>query len=135
MRVKIIAVLASVLLCGCIFTLALAEQGPWDAGEPLEGEAFIEASSAMVREYAPLVACDDPGHAYASGRLIVRAKGELPAPEAYAPDRIIRDDEGHYVIQFLSADEAQACANFLSAQPAVEYVEPDQIIRVDAAEG
>ena len=130
---KVVAVALAALM---LIAAALAEDGePGTEGvekldiasiEPMDWEAFSKASSDMVREYADRVQVEEGCEAYRSGRLIVRVDGPLPDLSQFDPVAAARDEEGHYLLQFVSAMEAQACSGYLSAFPEVVYVEPDQ---------
>lgn len=103
--------------------------------EALEWEAFSEAVSLMVEQYDGIVQVDDASELYRSGRLIVKANGDIPDLLGFDPVMVIRDEENHYLMQFLSSREAQACAEYLNAFQQIEYVEPDQVTSLNDVEG
>lgn len=136
-RKMIALLLAGVVL---LFTTAFSEGGEPMTSEapsvcrvegPLDWQAFSEATSRMVREYAGKVVLDSDDNAFHSGRLIAKINGDLPDIATYHPVRVIRDTEDHFLIQFLSAREAEDCMLFLDQQDAVEYVEPDISVSID----
>ena len=92
---------------------------------------FAGAVSDLIREYETKVSVSVQNGEYASGRLIVKASA-IPSLEEYHAVRLIRDTEGHYVIQFTTDADAERCANALKALPEVEYAEADGIVTANA---
>ena len=99
--------------------------------QPLEWEAFSEAVAFMNKEYSNKVVKDSLDDAYASGRIIVKVTEDFPDIADFCPVMVVRDTENHYLLQFLSSSEAEACAAFLQEQPTVEYVEADLYVSID----
>ena len=104
------------------------------AGKKLDDASFIRAATAMLREYRGNadVYANSAGD-YATARLIVRAKGDLPDLSAWNAADVVRDKGNLYFIQFYTPDEARQCAEALSALPGVKGVWPDRIIRLQSA--
>ena len=107
------------------------------AQKRLDDASFIRAATAMIREYrgnADLYA--NTAGDYATARLIVRAKGDLPDLSAWNAADVVRDKGNLYFIQFYTPAEARQCAEALSALPGVKSVAPDRILRLsDAGSG
>ena len=101
----------------------------FEASTPAE---FAAETAKLIQEYQNKVNVTASDGVYATGRLIIKAE-TLPVLNAYHPARILRDTDGHYVVQFLSDMDAAACAGYLHALPGIEYVEPDRIITADTA--
>lgn len=100
--------------------------------QPLEWEAFSEAVAFMNKAYSDKVVRDSSNDTYASGRIIVKVTGNFPDIVDFCPVMVVRDTENHYLLQFLSSSEAEACAAFLQEQPSVEYVEADRYVSIDS---
>ena len=96
--------------------------------EALNFDDFSNATASMVAQYQEKVVEDDTSSTYASGRLIVKTNGELPDLSAYNVAMMIRDEEGHYLIQFDRASNARRCAEYLMTIKEIEYVEPDGFV-------
>ena len=73
---------------------------------------------------------DDP---YILARLLVSCT-ELPDLSAYNVAATIKGPDNLYVLQFLSAGEAETCAEYLRTCPTVRYAEPDSVMQADGAE-
>lgn len=98
----------------------------------LDDKAFIREASAMLRDYKGIadVSANSPDD-YATARLIVRAKGELPDLSEWNVADMVRDENNLYLIQFYTPGEARQCAEHLSTLPGVKHVWPDRIVHVN----
>lgn len=73
---------------------------------------------------------------YALARLIVSSKAPLPSLREYPYISRISDAAGHTVLQFSTAAEAKACAEYLRKRlPPGGYAEPDALISIEPMEG
>lgn len=82
----------------------------------------------MIDRYRDAVTVSDPGGDYATARPIVSADS-LPDISAYSPAAVVTDPYGTSVIQFLSDEQAHACADYLNRQSGVAYAEPDAVFQ------
>lgn len=97
-------------------------------------EEFAGASIAMIQDYSSAVSVSSADATYATGRLIVKVEDELPDVSDYNITAIVRDPENHYLLQFLSDEEAIACADYLTGLPGVIYTEPDILVSGSAGD-
>ena len=99
--------------------------------QPLGWQAFADATTFMMREYTGKVVIDSPDDTYSNGRVIVKVKEGLLQLMGYDPVMVIRDEDDHYLVQFLSSGEASDFASAMETLPDVEYVESDQSVWID----
>ena len=101
-----------------------------------EYEKFTEELREALEEFGGIAGGESGGDdPYALGRLIVRCDGPLPDMSGYDIAVTVPGPDGIYVLQFRSAAQARACAEYLQGLPTVRYAEPDTVIRADDAEG
>ena len=98
---------------------------PFSVVYALDWMDFANVTAAIVRDYEGKIELLTGDPAFASGRLIVKAEGELPVLTDYAPELIVIDEENHYLIQFLQDQDALRCMEYLLTLPNVIYAEPD----------
>ena len=103
-------------------------------------DAYTEKLTRMVAKYD----YEDPGlrsrlrdqseeerDPYALRRLLVETSESMPSLKGYAPVEQIDGPDGLHVLQFSTAGEAKACAEYLSgltAEAGVLDVAPDQLV-------
>ncbi len=117
----------------CLLTVTKASNG----GEELSWQDFARATSSLVKHNSGKIGIASAGSPYATARLIVKVRGDLPDLSQFKVESIFHDTEKHYMIQLANDKAAEECANYLMAYPEVEYVEPDHIVEsngLDASE-
>ena len=91
---------------------------------------FVSATMALIQQYEDVSPDDlDDDNLYASGRLIVNSSETLPDLAAYNAAQVVAGRDGHYIVQFTSADDAESCAAYLETLSYVDYAEPDVIMK------
>ena len=93
-------------------------------------KALANAIHRMDLLYGEKVQAEDESSEYASGRLIVKTKEELPDVSEFHAAMIVADDEDHYFLQFETSGEAKKCAEYLKLQPGIEYVDIDSTVTI-----
>ena len=94
---------------------------------------FVSATMALIQQYEDVSPDDlDDDNLYASGRLIVNASESLPDLTDYNAAQVVAGRDGHYIVQFTSADDAESCAAYLETLSYVDYAEPDVIMKAFA---
>ncbi len=63
-------------------------------------------------------------------RLLIKTDGTMPAVDEYNPDIIVGNKDNRFVIQFTSAEEAEAAYNVLKNAGYVKYVVPESIMSI-----
>ena len=92
---------------------------------------MASALAYMTHKYSGNI-IPDSSSGFESGRIIVKSRDKLPDISTFNPVLTVIDDEEHYFIQFSSAAEARACAQFLNTHPTVEYAEADSQMFLDS---
>ncbi len=87
--------------------------------------SFVSATMTLVNSYAGKVSTANADESYASGRLVVNSAVPLPDLAAYHAAQVVADTNGCSIVQFTSAADAAACANYLDSLSYVNYAEPD----------
>ena len=82
----------------------------------------------MGQLYDGKVQIEDDSSEYASGRLIVKTKEELPDVSDFHAAMMVADDEDHWILQFEKTSDAKKCAEYLRSQPNIEYVDIDSFV-------
>ena len=91
---------------------------------------FVSAAMTLIQQYEDMSPDDfDDDNPYSSGRLIVNSSETLPDLTDYNAAQIVAGRDGHYIVQFLSPDEAESCAEYLETLSYVDYAEPDIIMK------
>ncbi|MBR0282638.1 MAG: leucine-rich repeat protein, partial [Oscillibacter sp.] len=91
---------------------------------------FVSATMALIQQYEDMSPDDlDDDNLYASGRLIVNSSETLPDLTDYNAAQVVAGRDGHYIVQFTSADDAESCAAYLETLSYVDYAEPDVIMK------
>ncbi len=93
-------------------------------------KALANATHRMDLLYGGKVQVEDGSSEYASGRLIVKTKEELPDISEFHVAMIVIDDEEHCFLQFEKSDDAKKCAEYLKTSPNIEYVDIDGVVTV-----
>ena len=92
--------------------------------------ALATATHRMDLLYSGKVQVEDDSREYASGRLIVKTKEELPVVSEFHVAMIVEDDENHYFLQFEKSGDAKECAEYLRQQHGIEYVDIDSVVTI-----
>lgn len=87
-------------------------------------QELTSALITLIASYEGRVSSGGAEDSYASGRLIMRAEGQL-SPESFGAAQTVAGPGGVYFLQFTSATDAKACAEQLRALEQVKYAEPD----------
>ena len=85
---------------------------------------LADVTVKMIDRYKEKIEIVTDDFKYASGRLIVKADGNLPDLSDFNPDMVVIDDEDHYYLQFVKDEDAIRCEEYLNTLANVEYVEP-----------
>lgn len=129
--------LVCLLLAVCFVMLSAGTKQVYAAVHvPRLSEKRFEAELLdMVDEYDGYVlksrAARDP---YLSRRLILKSADRTIDPAVYGAVEAIQDREGHYILQFESADAAMQAQEKLEQLSSTIYVEPDRYVFLASAD-
>jgi len=138
---KLLSLFMALAMCLVMlpFTAAVAGAEPFAAMTQAQRSAAIEELmdfssrlGAMRTEYGADYSTKDASDPYATGRIIVKYRGELKTTGALA------EVSGHndwHVLQYANGELAQAACKQLAKMPGVEYAVPDVILHTEEVKG
>ena len=100
--------------------------------EVIDFNDFVTATKNLLSLYASIDSVT--GGEYASARLIVSAKKELPDLSGYHAAQIVVDSSYNYLIQFTNPEDAEACDAYLKTLSDVNFSEPDRKVSLPEPE-